>query len=102
MEDDSYCLFNKGTTIIRFKGGTQTYDYYDNFAIKTEGRLLLDGSMSVTNYPSTGKLYILDHTSNASVLLTPNASVTTANYSISVNSTRSIFSVFQNRRIFSY
>jgi hypothetical protein len=85
FEDNSYCLFNKGTTIIRFKGDTQTYDYYDNFITKTKGKLLLDGRMSVTNYPSTGQIYLLDHTTNVSTILIPDAAVTTADYSISVN-----------------
>jgi hypothetical protein len=95
-------LLNKGTTIIRFKGNTQTYDYYDNLITKTKGKLLLDGSVSVTNYPSMAKLYIFNHTTNVSLLLTPDGAVTTADYSISVNSTRSIFSVFQTRKMFTY
>jgi hypothetical protein len=102
FEDNSFCLFNKGTSIIRFKGDTQTYDYYDNLITKTKGKLLLDGSVSVTNYPSSAKLYILNHTTNVSLLLTPDGAVTTADYSISVNLTRSIFSVFQTRKMFTY
>lgn len=102
LDDDSFCLFNKGTTIIRFKGSTQTYDYYDNTLTKTKGRLLLDGTISVTNIPSMAKLYILDHTTNVSVLLYPDSGVTTADYSITVNITRQIFSVFQSRKIFTY
>lgn len=95
-------MFNKGTTIIRFKGSAQTYDYYDNLITKTKGKLLLDGNISITNYPSAAKLYILDHTSNISYFLTPDAAVTTADYSISVNLSRTIFSVFQSRKIFTY
>jgi hypothetical protein len=52
--NDTYALFDKDTTIIRYRVSDGYYDTQDNLLSgKTKGKLMMAGLYSITNSPST-------------------------------------------------